>query len=569
MPDGAVPPLVAARARIFATAAAADLLPTGFAGPASLFVAARVVNMLVGLAMIPLLIHSLGGQGFAAWAILLSCSAVFGELQLGIHTALVREVAITDRSAGVAVSRLWSSGMGFLVVVHAAAFPFVVSAARSVGEWLRLPNVGPWHPGTAVTLVFACVAVRSVLMTGGFALFASGRFGQAAALSLAQALASNTAATVIAWRTRDLAATLVGFWGAQLAVVAVGVVLARAVGWRPRIDFVSARVIRRLLAYGLKVQLAEWAQIINFQFDKFVIVRVLGLWPAALYEVSNRSVLALRSIPSSGMDTFLPVATRHVRGGEDVAAPRRMTVLALYGVLLFFAAPLVVAPLFLYAWVGEMGYVSRHVFAFLALGATANLLALPLAALAQAAGRPDVQAHAAVASILLNVPLSLALVRVWGVEGAALGSSLAMLLGVIVLFHQARGALGREAVASVVATLVRHWPLAITCLAWGVAVHLAFGRWFETTSIQLRYGLVLRAQAGGLALALYVCCLLTLVVAKLRLGGFEPEEQQMLARIAAIVGSHPRAGAPVLQDQPTAGEQASGISHSPPPAGRS
>jgi len=498
-----------------------------------IFVGGRIANMVVGMAMIPLLIHSLGGDGFAAWAILLSCAAVFSELQLGMHSALVREVAVADHSEPEAVSRVWSSAAAFLMAIYAAVLPLAALASRPTGEWLRLPEVGSWHPGTAILLVFVCVATRSVLMTGAFALFAAARFRPAAVLSLGQAFVSNVAATLVAWTTRDLAATLVAFWTAQIVIVGAGFAFASGGGWRPRLGRVDVALIRRLINYGVRVQLSEWAQIINFQFDKFVIVRVLGLFPAARYEVANRSVLALRSIPSSGMDTFLPVATRDTLGHDT--APRRMTILAVYGVVLFLAAPLAVSPVFLYAWVGEMGYVSRFVFAYLALGAAANLLALPLAALTQAAGRPEVQARAAAASILLNIPLSLTLVQFWGVDGAALGSSLAMLLGTAVLLKEARRALGPGIVKVVVTTLVRHWPLGAACLAWGVAVHVGFDRWFDAASIHVRYGLDMRARAGGAALALYAGCLLTLVLVRRKMGGLEPEERQFVSRLAAVL----------------------------------
>lgn len=530
----------------------------GFAASAGVYVAARVLSMAVGLATIPLLIHSLGGRGFAAWAILLSCSVVFSELQLGVHAALIREVAVADRAGPHAVSRLWASALAFLIAIYVSVLPVVAMAAEPLAEWLRLPHVGGGHPGSAVIFIYLAVSARSALSTGTQTLFASALFGRAAALSLAQAVLSNTTAALVAWLTRDLAATLVGFWSAQILVVGAGFWIARGMGWRPRLRFASLGLVRRLLAYGVKVQLAEWAQIVNFQFDKFVIVRVLGLWPAALYEVSNRSVLALRSIPSSGMNTFMPVVTQRTTNGDGAeGAARKMSLLALYAILVFFAAPLAVAPVFLYAWVGEMGYVSRHVFALLVVGAAANLLTLPLAALAQAAGRPQVQARAAGASIVLNVPLSLALVRVWGLEGAALGSSLAMVVGSAVLLREARRALGGSVVAVVTGTLRRHWPLLFVCVAWGLAVHLVFGHWFEATNVTVRYSLAKRAVAAGAALALYGACVVTLILLKLRLHGLEEDERQLLNRVAAFARIRWSHNAPALQNVAGVGAGAS------------
>jgi O-antigen/teichoic acid export membrane protein len=524
--------------------------PTGFAVPAAMFVAGRLVSMAVGLLMIPLLVHSLSGQGFAAWAILLSCSAVFNELQMGMHTALVRAVAVAKRAEPYLVSSLWSSAVGFLVLVHVVVLPVIVLAARPLGRWLRLLGVGRWDPGTAILFVFVAVALRAVFLTGSFTLFAQGRFREVAALSVAQAFTSNLAATSVAWMTRDLGSTLLAFWTAQVFVAALGTLLAWRAGWRVHPRFVDARQVRRLLGYGVRVQLADWAQTINFQFDKFVIVRVLGLWPAALYEVGNRSVLALRSVPSSGMDTFLPVATQ---GGESGRladdAPRRMALLSLYSILVFFAAPLAVAPVFLYAWVGEMGYVSRHVFAFLVIGAAANLIGLPVATMAQAIGRPEVQARAALASILVNVPLSLMFVRIWGANGAALGTSMAMVLGTVVLWREARAILGDGVVSQSASAVRRHWPLAVVCLGWGLVVHLVFDRWFLGTPAIHRYALTSRAAAAAVALAAYASCVLSLLAVKVKWIGIESEERLLLDRLAVIAGIRPRPISPGGRDR--------------------
>jgi O-antigen/teichoic acid export membrane protein len=505
-----------------------------FAEPAGLFMAGRAMNLIVGLAMIPMLVHFLGGLEFATWAVLLSSSIVFAQLHLGIPTALAFEVAVTARSKPELVSRLWSSAAVFLAGVHAVLLPVVVTMAPRIGEWLRLPNVGTWPPGVVLVFVFLCVAARSVLLTGSAILLGFFHFRRAAAFALAQALLSNVAASAVAAVTGHLAETLAAFWTVQLAVAAAAFVGARRTGARPAARLMVSGLASRLLRTGLTFQIAEWAQTINFQFDKFVIVRVLGLWPAALYEVANRSVLALRSIPASSTETMLPIAAHHAAtGGSTLGQTRRLMLLALHGALLFCAAPCAVAPVFLYAWVGEMGYVSRYVFVWLAVGAAANLFALPIATLTQAAGHPRVQASAALCSIAVNVLLSVTLVHVWGVPGAAFGSSLAMLLGTAVLVRQARGTLGAEVTATLRLALVRHLPVIAACLACGILIHLAFGHWILKVPLQVRYALGLRVMGAFTTVGLYIACVLVMVGVKLKVVGLDEDERIFVARLAA------------------------------------
>ena len=61
--------------------------------PVGLLVIARIANMTLGLAVIPVLIHYLGGNGFAAWALLLAISAAFTLLELGMALTYVKQVA--------------------------------------------------------------------------------------------------------------------------------------------------------------------------------------------------------------------------------------------------------------------------------------------------------------------------------------------------------------------------------------------------------------------------------------------------------------------------------------------
>ena len=102
----------------------------GLAEPVGLFMVARVVNLAVGLAMIPLLVHALGGLEFAAWAVLLSASIVFTQLHIGIPVALAFEVAVAVRSKPELVARFWASAAAALTAIHAAFVLLAGTASR-------------------------------------------------------------------------------------------------------------------------------------------------------------------------------------------------------------------------------------------------------------------------------------------------------------------------------------------------------------------------------------------------------------------------------------------------------
>jgi len=280
----------------------------GLGDAAALMVVGRVLNMALNILMVPLLIHFLGGHGFALWALLLSCAAVFAALEIGIPTAFVKHLAVALGSpqAGRA-SPFPGAASSLLAALYGVLLPVVVLASPQLAAWLQLPDEGLLRSHHLIVFIYLAAGLRSVLQIGWYSLFAARQFFTAAVLSFSQAFLSNFVATVAASIWRRVDATLLCFWSAQLLVCTVGWIIAkRRLGWRVARDPGRRRAWGTLAAYGVKVQIQDWAQVVNFQFDKFVMLGAVGLWGVALYEVANRSALAIRSVPAAGMETFLP-----------------------------------------------------------------------------------------------------------------------------------------------------------------------------------------------------------------------------------------------------------------------
>jgi O-antigen/teichoic acid export membrane protein len=106
----------------------------------------------------------------------------------------------------------------------------------------------------------------------------------------------------------------------------------------------------------------------------------------------------------------------------DLIRLLRLTVL---GAGLFLLLPMAVAPIALFAWVGQIGYHAAGTFTLLALAMVSSLLVTPLSLAAQAMGRASMEFKRAGGAMLINVPLSASLIYAYGKEGAALGTLIA------------------------------------------------------------------------------------------------------------------------------------------------
>ncbi|MHC4139511.1 MAG: hypothetical protein ACYSR1_06630, partial [Planctomycetota bacterium] len=168
-------------------------------------------------------------------------------------------------------------------------------------------------------------------------------------------------------------------------------------------------------------------------------------------------------------------------------------------IIFFLLAPLTVSSLFLFAWVGQIGYHGRHVFMFLATGIAVNILVVPVSIFIQAMGRTSLEAVISFCSIIMNVLFSLILIKFWGKEGAAAGTGLAMILAGMMytyLFHKVH----RRSMAYTIRYLLHYsWPLLFICLIW-----FALGRAIEPLVISSRW------YMGPASVVLYVSLVLAL-----------------------------------------------------------
>jgi O-antigen/teichoic acid export membrane protein len=498
--------------------------------PAAILIFARMASVVVVLLTTPILIHFLGGDGFAAWAILLATGAAFTALEVGMGPTFIQHAAPLIqrqdwRGAGELLASAWCILAGVFALGALVLCWFAPFAARQ----LQLPATPLLSASALLWLIYAAVALRSLLQFGAWSLHAARRFQGFAAASLLQSLSSNLAAAAVAVLTRRLDLSVIAYWLAQVLSVGLVFVLLRSSLFRKSLALrPSGAKLRELLPHGMKVQLYDWSQIISYQFDKFLIATLIGLWGVAPYEVANRSVLALRSMPSSALDSFLPsAAIGQDEPEENWQRYLSVTRMASLATMAFMLAPLAIAPVFLYAWTGQMGYLSSGVFVGLSVGFIANVLVLPASAMVQSAGRANIQARSAVATMLINVPLSLLLLFKWGMVGAAIGTSVAMVVGSVLLLVQMHRAYGRP-LRPTIAIFAQFWPALLVCLAFATLGHYAFEHWLAGIHGDARFAWRTRVVPALLSALGYALCLGTMLTIQMRRGMLGAQERAQL-----------------------------------------
>lgn len=402
--------------------------------------------LLVGLVTIPVLLHGLGTERFGlltlAWAIL----GYFSLFDLGVGRATTRYVAEywADGRKSLA-AQLLRMGLLLLGGVGLLAGALLASMAEKIPSLLafsvELPEVE-----IIQSLYIIAAALPAILLTAGLrgALEGMERFRLVNLIRIP----ANVAIFVIP--VALLPFTL------RLDMMVAGIAVSRLLfflvyAWGARhlllLDIsgktINAGLMRQLLGYGGWIFLAtSLGSLMSMGYlDRMLIGNMLSVADIAYYATPMEVVLRVLIIPGAIVAAMFPVLAKVSASGSEARQ------LCEGGVK---AIALLIAPLVLFVlaigkdllgiWV-DADFSARSVMAlhFLMMGVFFNALAhVPYTAL-QAAGRPGVTAMRHVVELPFYLPLLMALLYIWGVNGAALAWALWAIADMVLLFWLWRG----------------------------------------------------------------------------------------------------------------------------------
>jgi O-antigen/teichoic acid export membrane protein len=389
-----------------------------------------ILSMLVSLVLPPFLVHRMSTAEYSAWVLILQISAYVGLLDLGLQTAIGKFVAeyhaVGDRETS---SRILSTSFAILSLAA-----LVGAVVISILAW-RVPQLFHQMPRELVT------SVREGLLAVGLSVAFTLPFGTF--LATFTGLQEYWFPTILFTAGRLLSAALLVvlllLHGTlvQLALVMAGFNFVGSwvqyLGWRKyvkgRVDFAVAFFDRatavRLVKYGGVLSLWALSGLLVSGLD-ILIVGHYDYKNTGFYAIGSSVTNFMLTIVSSIFGPVLPAVSSLQAGSTpnqigDLLA--RMTrycalVLCLLGLpLLFGAYPL------LSLWVGH-NYAARSALFLevLVLGNVVRQLTYPYALVVVATGRQHLATIAAITEALVNVAVSIFLVRRIGALGVAIGT---------------------------------------------------------------------------------------------------------------------------------------------------
>ncbi len=231
---------------------------------------------------------------------------------------------------------------------------------------------------------------------------------------------------------------------AFLRMAAQTIIACKTTEWlRFKVRNLNREMFMMTLGYGVRLQVANFAELATMQASKFILGHFLSLKFVGYYELGSKIASVARSFAVQLLPSLFPAASEldalhdkqgirmlYYRGGKY------MGLVAFPAFLFVFSQAYTMISL----WMGNKGYdYSILTVQFLCVGYLASVITGIACGIARGMGKPELEMRSSLIVAALTVSLSTLLVIKIGFLGALIGTSVSIICGsiyLIVVFHR-------------------------------------------------------------------------------------------------------------------------------------
>jgi O-antigen/teichoic acid export membrane protein len=402
------------------------------------------VPILVAIGSVPLLLRGLGTERTGLLTLSWSVIGYASLFDFGLGRALTQVVAERRHQQATShdLPRVVSSALAAMLLIGCAAGMVMLVLAR----WAATSglNVSPeLQSETLAAARLLAIGIPIVVLTSGFRGILEGyeRFDLANAVRVPTGISTFLGPVIAMPFTHSLAWAVGVLLGARVAGLVALIALVNRVApeltWRTSMTRSSLGPVMR---FGAWMTVSNILSPLMSSADRFFISAMISASVVAYYTAPYEMVTRLMAMMALAVATSLfPAFAR----AADVADARALLVRGLRLITTTFVPVIVLvialAPTILRLWLGSaFARESSTVLRILAVGILMNGFAQAPFAMIQARGRADLTAKIHLAELPFYVTSVLYLIRVRGIEGAAIAWTLRVSVEAVVLFVVAR-----------------------------------------------------------------------------------------------------------------------------------
>jgi O-antigen/teichoic acid export membrane protein len=385
--------------------------------------------------VIPFFLKKLGTSGYGTWAVFLAVSGVTSLADLGLVTTLSKHVAEFYALKNFpSLSRFISTGfILYLAVACLLAGILWASSPLLLPALFRTSSVPIAELRMLWRYLILLVFANTLTLLFSSVVIGLQRMDLSTGISSVNLLVSAGLSVLFLnfdWGLRGiLYAYVIAAWITSFSYFYVVHRLLPEI----RLDLLNCRwtVAKEILSFSVKTYVTQVAVVIHNQTEKIYLAHFVGVVPVGWYDVSSDLALKLRGIPSLVLAPLMPAASE-LHALSDKAKLAHLYYRA-HKYLAFIGVPLVVyvifvARRFVELWVGPSLSIIAVPLSVLLVVNFINLTTGPGLTILVGGGKLRPGLYSAVLGVILNLTLSLFLIRAYGFQGAVIGTSLSLVI---------------------------------------------------------------------------------------------------------------------------------------------
>ena len=386
------------------------------------------VESVLGLVVLPFNVAHLGASAYGLWMLTASVTTYFSILDLGYSGALVKFVAqYRARHDYRALNEILSTTFSVFATFGVVTYLVAIGVAVFMGRIFQL-SPEQVHVGRIVLLIISLnVAAGTAFSVFGGVINGFQRYD----LNNVVGTISSVVTAVVNVAVLAAGYGLVELVAATTVVRLLTYLVYRANAYRvfPGLQLRLASFrrdrLREVTSFSVYMLLIDWANKMNYSVDALVIGAFLSTSAVAVWTVGQRLAEVTQRLTNQLNDVLFPT----VVDNDSAARTDRLkaifiqgtrlslaTVVPMGGAMILMAGPLV------QAWVGAEFARSALILQLLTLCVIVRVGNATAGTVLKGAGEHRLVAFTNVAAAVVNIALSIALVKAFGLPGVALGT---------------------------------------------------------------------------------------------------------------------------------------------------
>jgi O-antigen/teichoic acid export membrane protein len=432
---------------------------------------ALLVDVAIGLVMLPFNLTHLGPSAYGLWLLVSSVTVHFSVLDLGFGGAFLKFVAQyrAQRNAQ-ALNEIASTLFVVFAVIGGAAYLAAVAVAANLEALFRLTpeqaQIGRW----LLLIIGVQVAFGFVFSVYGGIVNGFQRYTVNAGVAIATSLSVAVTNVTMLWAGYGLVSLVLATTAIRLVAYLAYRSNAHRIypALRIRLSLFRRERLREVAGFSVYALLIDLGNRLNYQIAHIIIGTFLGAVSVAVWAPAARIISATQHLTNQLNGVLFPA----VVDSDSAERQRRLRQILLQGTRLSLATVLPVAvtlvaladPI-IRSWIGsrlpEMAG-SVPVLQILAVAVAIRVGAGTATTVLKGAGSHRMLAWVNVATGVANVALSVALIRSLGLVGVAIGTLVPIACNALLIVYPAACLrVGVSPWALFVHSLPAIWPAAV------------------------------------------------------------------------------------------------------------